>query len=301
MHPTSATNGRIAWTQTLPPTVWTARPDGSDQQLLASFPTPAGLTSIARGMSFSADGSKLAVMYEQFFGTGTLCGGAVTDCWSIFLMNGDGSDPHVIFSSEHIASGGVALSPDGREVAFTMLVDGPGGPREPLFTIDAAGHLRQITAPGPFQFDFDATWAPNGKRIAFTSNRDEDTQHSWSLYILNVNNQHVRRVIRGAETNDLEPDWSPDGKKLVFLRTFPYPDYRIYSMNVNGSDQREVLRDNLASQGPVWSPNGQEILYHQDVLSPGLAVVDASGADAHVVHPTGFLTAVSGYDWRPNY
>jgi Tol biopolymer transport system component len=299
-----ASNGRIAWTQDLPPTAWTIRADGSDQQLLASFPNPLGLTSLVRGMSFSADGSKLAVMYEQFFGTGTLCGGVITDCWSIFLMNGDGSDAHVVYSSEHIGSGGLALSPDGGTVAFTKVVDSGTRLKEPLFLIDSNGqHLRKLTRPGNFQTDADATWSPDGKSIAFESDRDQDAFHSWSLYIVNVQNRHVRKVLPPAarDTNDLEPDWSPDGKKLVFIRTFPYPDYRIYSVNVDGSGQREILRNNSAPQGPVWSPNGHEILYGKDAGSHALALVDASGRDDRVVHTFSFLTSVGGYDWRPNY
>jgi Tol biopolymer transport system component len=299
-HPPHATNGRIAWTQSLPPTAWTIAPAGGDPELLSTFPTPAGLTSLVRGLSFSADGSKMAVMYEQSTGTGTLCGGFVQICWSIILMNGDGSDPQVVFSSDRIGSGGLALSPDGGRVAFTMVVGGPGGNREPLFTVDSGGNLTQLTTPAAFQTDADATWSPSGKLLAFESSRDEDAQHSWSLYVVNSRNHRVKRVIRGAETNDLEPDWSPDGKRLVFLRTFGYPDYRIYTVNANGSNQQEVLRDNSASEAPVWSPDGTQILYSKDAGSHSLAVVDASGTNDYVVEAFGPAVFVGGYDWRPN-
>ena len=280
--------------------------EGTDPQLLATFPSPPGLTSLVRGMSFSADGSRLAVMYEQFFGTGTLCGGFVSDCWSIFLMNGDGSDARVVYSSEDIGGGGLALSPDGSRIAFTKIVDRfvPGRTKEPLFTIDANGqHLRKLTRPGNIQTDADPTWSPDGKSIAFESSRDEDAYHSWSLYIVNVRNRQVRKVLPPAarDTNDLEPDWSPDGTKLAFIRTFPYPDYRIYSVDVDGSNQHEILRDNSAPQGPVWSPNGHEILYTKDAGSHALALVDASGRDDRVLRTFSFLTSVGGYDWRPNY
>jgi Tol biopolymer transport system component len=291
-HPVVATNGRIAFGQ-FSGDLWTIRPNGSDQQLLASLPTSASFISLVRAVSFSADGSRLAVLYEQI-GTNTPCTTGFAACWSIVLMGSDGNNQHFVYSSELIGSGALALSPDGRTVAFTLLV----GDTEPLFSIDFNGrHLRQLTTPGRFQVDLGPTWSPDGKSIAFQSNRDCCADHEWGLYIVNAHNRHVRKVM-SVGGNDLEPDWSPDGSKLVFIRTFAYPDYRIYSVDVDGTRETEILRDYSTVEIPHWSPDGEKIVFLGGFGGlAGLFVVDADGADATLLHSGESL----GFDWRPNY
>jgi len=262
-------------------------PDGSDVQLLASLPQSPDYTAFLRDASYSADGSRLAFIYQQV-GTNTLCGTQFAFCWSIVLVNGDGTGQRVIFSSEDIASGALALSPNGRTIAFTrVIVD-----REPIFLIDEDGrHLRQLTAPAQGGTDVSPTWSPDGHSIAFQSNRDCCANGSWSLYTANVHTRRVRKVM-AVGGNDLEPDWSPDGNRLVFMRTFAYPDYRIYTVNVDGTGEQEAFRDSGA-EGPKWSPAGERILYSN--LS-GLAIVDADGTDPQFV----VSGAILGYDWGPS-
>jgi Tol biopolymer transport system component len=288
--PTLAANGRIAFADRVQPVIWTIRPDGTDQQLLAAFPSSPDSIALLRGVSFSADGSKLAVLYEQH-GTNTLCEQAFSTCWSIVMLPGDGSSQRIIYSSEQIAVGALALSPDGRSVAFTMSVNQSNAP---LFTIDSDGrHLRQVTIPPAGHGDASPTWSPDGKEIAFQSDRECCVDHSWSLYIVNVHNRHLRKVMP-VGGNDLEPDWSPDGEKLAFTRTFAYPDYAIYSVSVDGTQEQQVARDFAASEIPHWSPSGDKILY---LGQDGLIVVDANGGNRQVVYSGQSLA----FDWRPNY
>jgi Tol biopolymer transport system component len=284
--PGPASNGRIVFTAGTTD-LWTVKPDGSDVQLLASLPQSPDYTAFLRDASYSADGSRLAFIYEQV-GTNTLCGAQFAICWSIVVMNGDSTGRRIVLSSEDIASGALALSPNGRTIAFTrVIVD-----REPIFLIDDDGrHLRQLTEPAQFGTDVSPTWSPDGHRIAFQSNRDCCAQGSWSLYIANVHNRRLRKVM-AAGGNDIEPDWSPDGDRLVFTRTFGYPDYRIYAVNVDGTREREVFGDSGA-ETPKWSPDGERILYSN---LTGLAIVDADGTDPQFVTSG----AILGYDWEPS-
>jgi Tol biopolymer transport system component len=280
-----ASNGRITFAAGTTD-LWTVNPDGSDVQLLASLPQSSDYTAFLRDTSYSADGSKLAFIYEQI-GTNTLCGAPFAVCWSIVVMRADGTGQRIIFSSEDIASGALALSPNGRTIAFTrVIVD-----REPIFLIDEDGrHLRQLTAPTQLGTDVSPTWSPDGHWIAFQSNRDCCVQTEWSLYVANVHNRRLRKVI-AVGGNDLEPDWSPDGDRLVFIRTFAYPDYRIYTVDVDGTGEQEIFADSDA-EVPKWSPDGERILYSN---LTGLATVGADGTDPQLV----ISGAISGYDWRP--
>jgi hypothetical protein len=57
-------NGRIVFASGSD--LWTMRPDGSDLRLLTTVPSPLGLRSFITFPSFSADGSKIAVMLNEF-------------------------------------------------------------------------------------------------------------------------------------------------------------------------------------------------------------------------------------------
>jgi Tol biopolymer transport system component len=283
-HGSSASNGRIAFTASTTD-LWTVNADGSDVQLLVSLPESPDYTAFLRDVSYSADGSKLAVVYQQN-GTNTLCGSQFAICRSIVLMNADGTGQRIVLSSEELQAG-IALAPNGRTIAFTQVVVD----REPIFVIDDDGrHLRQVTSPDQGGTDVSPTWSPDGRWIAFQSNRDCCEHGEWSLYVANVHNRRLRKVM-AVGGNDLEPDWSPDGSRLVFTRTFAYPDYRIYTVNVDGTQEHEVFGDARA-EGPKWSPDGEWILYSN---LDGLAVVDGDGTGSSPV----VSGAIGGYDWRP--
>lgn len=259
--------------------------DGSDVQLLASLPQSPDYTAFLRDASYSADGSKLAFVYQQN-GTNTLCGIQFAICRSIVLMNADGTGQRIVLSREDLQAG-IALSPNGRSIAFTQVVVD----REPIFVIDDDGrHLRQVTSPDLGESDVSPTWSPDGHWIAFQSDRDCCAHGTWSLYVVNVHHRRLRKVM-AVGGNDLEPDWSPDGSRLVFTRTFAYPDYRIYTVNVDGTQEHEVFGDARA-EAPKWSPDGERILYSN---LTGLAVVDVDGTGSSGV----VSGAILGYDWRP--
>jgi Tol biopolymer transport system component len=289
-------NGRIVFANGTNE-VWSVLPDGTGLELLTTVVAPPGVSSFVSFPSFSADGSKLAVMLNEL-DTPTPCdpkainAGSGT-CRALVLMNADGSNQHVVYASEDVASLDLALSPDGNKLAFTKVT---GSSSEQLFTIEADGkHLRLLTPQRPHEpaTDTAPTWSPDGTTIAFESSRDEAlTGNGWSLFSVDVRTRRIGRIIPDSMNNDLEPNWSPDGSKLVFLRTFGYPDYRIYSVNRDGSGEQEILSDFTAVEGPVWSPDGSEILYSG---LGGLWLVNADGSNSHQL----LSGVIRGYSWEP--
>jgi Tol biopolymer transport system component len=294
-------NGRIVFAKNATNELWSVLPDGTGLELLTTVAAPPGVSSFVSFPSFSADGSKLAVMLTEQ-NRPTPCDPKAFNagsgrCGALVLMNADGSNQRVVYASEDVASLDLALSPDGSKIVFTKVIaKGNGSLSEHLFTIEADGkHLRLLTPQGPHEpaTDTAPTWSPDGTMIAFQSSRDEAlTGNSWSLFSVDVRTRKIGRIIPTSMDNDVQPNWSPDGSKLVFLRTFGYPDYRIYSVNRDGSGEQEILSDFTAVQGPVWSPDGSEILYQG---LGGLWLVNADGSNSHQL----VSAATLGYSWEP--
>ena len=143
-----------------------------------------------------------------------------------------------------------------------------------IYVSDLKGHIkRKLTStPG---YDAEATVSPDGKKIVFTSTRSGDLE----LWIMDIDGSNQKQL-----TSELGYDggafFSPDSKKIVFRASRPQTsedsikytkllrnglveptNMEIYTMNIDGSDKKQITRLGKANWAPFFHPSGNKIIF----------------------------------------
>src|SRR5258708_25497643 len=114
---------------------------------------------------------------------------------------------------------GVAFSPDGARVVFTVADPVKGAARaRAIWIYDlASGQSRQLTFAG--KNDSSPQWSPDGTAIAFLSDRDGAAQ----IYRLSMRGGEAEKLTDGKDPIRAFR-WSPDGGRIALLMPEPKPD-----------------------------------------------------------------------------
>jgi dipeptidyl aminopeptidase/acylaminoacyl peptidase len=213
--------------------LWLMNADGSRHRYLAA----------GGNARWSPDGSRLAYIAK----------GEPNESAQIFVryMDGDGGESQVTRVSQTPED--LAWSPDGKQLAFRMLVlttdnwkiDLPAAPKNAKWT-EAP---RVVT------------------RLSYRRDRqgfiDDGYKH---LFVVSADGGTPRQITRG-DFEDGEPRWTPDGRALVFsgLRTedaeHAWRESEIYAADVVGGTVRQLTNRRGPDQNPAVSPDGRLIAY----------------------------------------
>jgi Tol biopolymer transport system component len=101
---------------------------------------------------------------------------------------------------------------------------------------------------------------------------------------------------RLINTRDMYPGVSPDGKQLVFQSNRTGTN-QIFIMNVDGSDLKQLADFPMGAETPVFSPDGQYIVFDVYVGKDNNDVftIKTDGSDLKQ------LTDSPGYDGHPHW
>ena len=247
---------------------------------------------------------------------------------SLALVRATGTGLVKLTGSWHVAQA-PAWSPRGGKLAFIRRSNA-GLPKEgsSLWAIDTATRVKKRLAVSAAGFDPNSplAWSPNGSRIAL-SRLDEEVRN-YRIYTVNANTGGLRVLTEGARA-----DWSPDGRRIVFDTGTGLPgfvpavevvnadgtgtrlladsatqprfspdgtqiafdsDGRIWTMNANGSDQKQ-LTEGLA---PAWSPNGHMIAFLRGSSPYQLYVMNVDGTGQRQLAPS--RASELDPDWSPD-
>jgi dipeptidyl aminopeptidase/acylaminoacyl peptidase len=193
------------------------------------------------------------------------------------------------------SAGGVALSPDGHHLAYTVTMrDEPGRPYGQLWIMDL-GTQKSIRLGGDKDRGGGPLWSPDGKWLAFFGRLGE--KHG--LMIAKPDGSDVTVLANPEDTNSPLPgtgnevSWSPDGKQIAYVGSTPgaeaaeasgdpmvitrylyKPDagegmtrfndnqrLHVFLVDVATKQIRQLTKGNTDEHSIDWSPDGKEILY----------------------------------------
>ncbi len=203
--------------------------DGGGEVPLAVLPALPG------ELDWGPDGT-IAFTAEREVPAGTLR--------DIYLIDSDGTDLRPLFA-DPAPRAGPALSPDGTEVAFSVLA--PGGEASLWIAGLDGGNRRQLTTGF---VDRAADWSPDGARLAFS--RSGVGTFDPDVLMIGADGSGLV-ILTGAGASGDNPDWSPDGQWVAFVGvgSIDSGDVGIWIVREDGSSAVAVAPFGTI---PSWGP-----------------------------------------------
>ena len=173
--------------------------------------------------------------------------------------------------------GGIDLSPDGSEVAFSW---------------NRSGTFEIFSAPLDGERIFQLTeanersvwprWSPDAKQLAFLRDRGGDER--FDIWLVDRDGEHERNLTNEPGVTHRDIAWSPDGTKLAYTANATGKSFAVHLIDVTTGAKRALtdgVRDDLQ---PRWSPDGTLLVFwsrREEIrTNADLYVVAASGGDA---------------------
>jgi Tol biopolymer transport system component len=149
-------------------------------------------------------------------------------------------------------SGGAALAPDGRYVAYVEIDAG----QQNLYLRQLATSSSVLIASGK-GIDKQLTFSPDGNYLYYVAKTKDDSKPS--LYMMPLVGGVSQKLVSGVNSFAAV---SPDGQRLAFVRYNENPKiYSIIVMNADGSNERKVASRTAPEYyvSTAWSPDGKRL------------------------------------------
>ncbi|TMC46510.1 MAG: alpha/beta fold hydrolase [Chloroflexi bacterium] len=173
--------------------------------------------------------------------------------------------------------GGVDLSPDGSEVAFSWN-------RSDTFEIYSAPlegeRIFQLTDAK--ERSVWPRWSPDARQLAFLRDRGGDER--FDIWLVDRDGEHERNLTNEPGVMHRDIAWSPDGAKLAYTANSGGKAFAIHVIDVATGTKRALTDGSRDDMQPRWSPDGALLVFwsRRDEVptNADLYVVASSGGEA---------------------
>jgi Tol biopolymer transport system component/DNA-binding winged helix-turn-helix (wHTH) protein len=260
--------------------IWTVAPDGTGLRKLTEPQNPAGQHATP---SWSPDGRKVlfaAVWRQGLWAVDVASGevsrlvarargqdfspvlasdgvrvfytGAAPEGWTIYSMGmGTGAQPVEMYPARQVLPQRLAISPDGRTLAYTQSVAtsqlwaSPGGGERPGRPIFQDAVLR-VKLP---------VYSPDGRKIAFILQRDGSKQDLWTI---DADGSSAKAVASGPGTEEA-PQWSASGD--LYYTYVDAGGTQLRRIPAGSAESQLVLADAAPFLRSKITADGRQIVY----------------------------------------
>lgn len=171
---------------------------------------------------------------------------------------------------------GPSFSPDGKNILYVSNADHK---QNEIYLMNlSTKKTTRITKND--RLDGSPTFHPDGVRIFYTSFMDKDSANKITnseIFVTDtMGKNHTRLTNRIG--NDGALDISPDGKTIA-CHYFLKNKADIYTMNIDGSNIKQLTTDTLDYRWPRWTPDGKCIAYTRVAENSDIWIMDKEGND----------------------
>ena len=210
----------------------------------------------------------------------------------LYLMDPDGSNVRRVLKKKgKINKKRPTWSPDGKHIAY-YLMDWKG-PSSGIYILTLGEQEEEFFGQSSYP-----AWSPDGTEIACSA---ADPAGTWIIFINIYTRKHERLLPKKVLPWQTEPSWSATGDKLAIAgNKHPIPvildrdlhnawkdKQTIFIVNRDGTRLKHLV-DEAGSDAwyPVVSPNGEEVLYTQEInMQSQIFKVDvSSGIRTQLTH-----------------
>ncbi len=181
-------------------------------------------------------------------------------------------------------SEGGFISPDGKRVVYTWVIEGPGPVRKPSFELRVVGldasEPRVIYRGDAAVSDLYATdWTSDGKSVLVVICRAKERTNQMALISVADGSLKIVKTLAWrmeAPYFGYAVSLSPDGRYIVYDQWLwaDSPQRDISLISASGTGEVPLVQHPADDHNPTWTPDGKEVLFTSDRMGkPGLWIV----------------------------